>query len=199
MQVVSVGRNHLIEALLVLLDSDKNDTRSDGLPSSIVSALSLATSGMGLTHSDIGGYTGLKTFGLNMNTMHWDDEGTWLEKSFIQLPILCANSQAVAFSVLWGRRSYFCVGQSTLYFPQSWEPMRFVSLLHEDTSDSPFQRLSWLLITEFHTRATNRSRSTNSTQTRTQCSSLVDSRKFSPPWKIIQRSPPHSSLNSKSL
>ena len=32
--------------------------RSDGLPSSIVSALSLATSGMGLTHSDIGGYTG---------------------------------------------------------------------------------------------------------------------------------------------
>ena len=50
-----------------------------------------------------------------------------------------------------------------------------------------------------NTRATNRSRSTNSTQTRTQCSSLVDSRKFSPPWKIIQRSPPHSSLNSKSL
>ena len=69
-QVVSVFRNHLIEALLVLLDSDKNDKRSDGLPSSIVSALSLATSGMGLTHSDIGGYTGLKTFGLNMNTMH---------------------------------------------------------------------------------------------------------------------------------
>ena len=130
--------------------------------------------------------------------MHWDD-GTWLEKSFIQLPILWANSQAVAFSVLWGRRSYFCVGQSTLYFPQSWEPMRFVSLLHEDTSDSPFLRLSWLLISEFHTRATNRSHSTNSTRTRTQCSSLVDSRKFSPPWKIIQRSPPHSSLNSKSL
>lgn len=38
--------------------------RSDGLPSSIVSALSLATSGMGLTHSDIGGYTGSGTFGL---------------------------------------------------------------------------------------------------------------------------------------
>merc|ERR1719334_582754 len=33
-------------------------TLSDGLPSSIVSALSLAVSGMGLTHSDIGGYTG---------------------------------------------------------------------------------------------------------------------------------------------
>lgn len=32
-------------------------TRSDGLASSIVSALSLAMSGMGLTHSDIGGYT----------------------------------------------------------------------------------------------------------------------------------------------
>ena len=69
-QVVSVVRNHLIEALLVLSESDKNDKRSDGLPSSIVSALSLATSGMGLTHSDIGGYTGLKTFGLNINTMH---------------------------------------------------------------------------------------------------------------------------------
>ena len=69
------------------------------------------------------------------------------KKSFIQLPILCVNSQAVAFSVLWGRRSYFCVGQSTLYFPQSWELMRFVSLLHYNTSDSPFLRLSWLLIT----------------------------------------------------
>ena len=79
--------------------------------------------------------------------MHWDDDGTLLKKSFIQLPILCANSQAVAFSVLWGRRSYFCVGQSTLYFPQSWELMRFVSLLHYNTSDSPFLRLSWLLIT----------------------------------------------------
>ena len=33
-------------------------SRSDGLPSSIVSALSLAASGMGLVHSDIGGYTG---------------------------------------------------------------------------------------------------------------------------------------------
>ena len=117
------------------------------------------------------------------------------KKSFIQLSILWANPQAVAFSVLWGRRSYFCVGQSTLYFPQSWEPMRFVSLLHEDTSDSPFLRLSWLLITEFHTRATNRSRSTNSTRTKTQWSSLVDSRKFSPPWKITQRLPPHSSLS----
>ena len=132
-QVFSVLKNHFIEALLVLSESDKNDKRSDGLPSSIVSALSLATSGMGLTHSDIGGYTGLKTFGLNMNTMHWD------EKSFIQLPILCVNSQAVGFLVLWGRRSYFCVGQSTLYFPQSWELMRFVSLLHEDTSDSHFR------------------------------------------------------------
>ena len=30
---------------------------SDGLPSSIVAALSLAVSGMGLSHSDIGGYT----------------------------------------------------------------------------------------------------------------------------------------------
>ena len=39
-------------------------TRSDGLPSSIVSALSLAVSGMGLTHSDIGGYTGSALFGL---------------------------------------------------------------------------------------------------------------------------------------
>ena len=36
----------------------KHFERSDGLASSIVSALSLATSGMGLTHSDIGGYTG---------------------------------------------------------------------------------------------------------------------------------------------
>ena len=32
-------------------------TKSDGLPSSIVAALSLAVSGMGLSHSDIGGYT----------------------------------------------------------------------------------------------------------------------------------------------
>ena len=32
-------------------------TQSDGLPSSIISALSLSLSGMGLTHSDIGGYT----------------------------------------------------------------------------------------------------------------------------------------------
>ena len=39
-------------------------TKSDGLPSSIVSALSLAVSGMGLTHSDIGGYTGSGLFGL---------------------------------------------------------------------------------------------------------------------------------------
>jgi len=39
-------------------------TQSDGLPSSIVSALSLAASGMGLTHSDIGGYTGSAIFGL---------------------------------------------------------------------------------------------------------------------------------------
>ena len=39
-------------------------SQSDGLPSSIVSALSLATSGMGLTHSDIGGYTGEPLVGL---------------------------------------------------------------------------------------------------------------------------------------
>ena len=39
-------------------------TQSDGLPSSIVSALSLAASGMGLTHSDIGGYTGSSLYGL---------------------------------------------------------------------------------------------------------------------------------------
>lgn len=39
-------------------------TKSDGLPSSIVSSLSLATSGMGLVHSDIGGYTGSGLFGL---------------------------------------------------------------------------------------------------------------------------------------
>ena len=34
-------------------------TFSDGLPSSIVAALSLAVSGMGLSHSDIGGYTSI--------------------------------------------------------------------------------------------------------------------------------------------
>ena len=34
-------------------------TISDGLPSSIVAALSLAVSGMGLSHSDIGGYTSI--------------------------------------------------------------------------------------------------------------------------------------------
>ena len=39
-------------------------TRSDGLPSSIVSALSLALSGMGLTHSDIGGYTTVSQLGV---------------------------------------------------------------------------------------------------------------------------------------
>merc|ERR1711976_440730 len=39
-------------------------SQSDGLPSSIVSALSLAVSGMGLTHSDIGGYTGEPLVGL---------------------------------------------------------------------------------------------------------------------------------------
>lgn len=32
-------------------------TQSDGLKSSIIAALSLATGGMGLSHSDIGGYT----------------------------------------------------------------------------------------------------------------------------------------------
>ena len=39
-------------------------TKSDGLPSSIVAALSLAVSGMGLSHSDIGGYTTSKLFGV---------------------------------------------------------------------------------------------------------------------------------------
>ena len=39
-------------------------TRSDGLPSSIVSALSLSLSGMGLTHSDIGGYTTISQLGV---------------------------------------------------------------------------------------------------------------------------------------
>lgn len=38
-------------------------TRSDGLPSSIVAALSLAVSGMGLSHSDIGGYTSIPQLG----------------------------------------------------------------------------------------------------------------------------------------
>lgn len=33
-------------------------TRSDGLKSSIVAALSLACGGMGASHSDVGGYTG---------------------------------------------------------------------------------------------------------------------------------------------
>ena len=32
-------------------------TQSDGLKSSIIAALSLSLSGMGLSHSDIGGYT----------------------------------------------------------------------------------------------------------------------------------------------
>ena len=39
-------------------------TKSDGLPSSIVAALSLALSGMGLSHSDIGGYTSIPQLGL---------------------------------------------------------------------------------------------------------------------------------------
>lgn len=38
-------------------------TKSDGLPSSIIAALSLAVSGMGLSHSDIGGYTSLPQLG----------------------------------------------------------------------------------------------------------------------------------------
>ena len=38
-------------------------TKSDGLPSSIVAALSLAVSGMGLSHSDIGGYTSVPQLG----------------------------------------------------------------------------------------------------------------------------------------
>ena len=33
-------------------------SQSDGLKSSIISALSLAVNGVGLSHSDIGGYTG---------------------------------------------------------------------------------------------------------------------------------------------
>ena len=37
-------------------------TASDGVPSSITAALSLAVSGMGLSHSDIGGYTGSAAF-----------------------------------------------------------------------------------------------------------------------------------------
>ncbi len=39
-------------------------TKSDGLPSSIISALSLSLSGMGLTHSDIGGYTTVGQLGV---------------------------------------------------------------------------------------------------------------------------------------
>lgn len=39
-------------------------TASDGLKSSIVAALSLALSGFGLSHSDIGGYTTAKQLGL---------------------------------------------------------------------------------------------------------------------------------------
>ncbi len=35
-------------------------SESDGLPSSIVAASSLACSGMGISHSDVGGYTGLE-------------------------------------------------------------------------------------------------------------------------------------------
>ena len=38
-------------------------TKSDGLASSIVAALSLAVSGMGLSHSDIGGYTSIPQLG----------------------------------------------------------------------------------------------------------------------------------------
>ena len=196
-QVVSVVRNHLIEALLVLSESDKNDKRSDGLPSSIVSALSLATSGMGLTHSDIGGYTGLKTFGLNMNTMHWDD-GTWLEKKLHPI--------AYSLSKLTGSGLFGLVRTKELFL--RWAEYSVFSPImrtHEVCLTSSLQHFrfsfpTFKLIVN-NTRATNRSRSTNSTQTRTQCSSLVDSRKFSPPWKIIQRSPPHSSLsvfNSKS-
>ena len=52
-QVMSWGGDQLVDW-----------SQSDGLPSSIVSALSLATSGMGLTHSDIGGYTGEPLVGL---------------------------------------------------------------------------------------------------------------------------------------
>ena len=52
-QVMSWGGDQLVDW-----------SHSDGLPSSIVSALSLATSGMGLTHSDIGGYTGEPRIGL---------------------------------------------------------------------------------------------------------------------------------------
>lgn len=38
-------------------DQHVDFSKEDGLPSAIVSALSLATSGIGITHSDIGGYT----------------------------------------------------------------------------------------------------------------------------------------------
>ncbi|HAX02485.1 MAG TPA: alpha-glucosidase [Acholeplasmataceae bacterium] len=38
-------------------DQHVDFSKEDGLPSAIVSALSLATSGIGVTHSDIGGYT----------------------------------------------------------------------------------------------------------------------------------------------
>ncbi len=39
-------------------------SESDGLPSSIVAALSLACVGMGVSHSDVGGYTGLPDLGI---------------------------------------------------------------------------------------------------------------------------------------
>ena len=38
-------------------------TRSDGLKSSIIGALSLAVTGVGMSHSDVGGYTSSVAFG----------------------------------------------------------------------------------------------------------------------------------------
>ena len=135
-QVVSVVRNHLIEALLVLSESDKNDKRSDGLPSSIVSALSLATSGMGLTHSDIGGYTGLKTFGLNMNTMHWDDDGTLLKKKLHPIAYsLCELTGSGLFGLVRTKELFLRWAEYSVFSPimrthevcltSSWGHFRF--------------------------------------------------------------------------
>ncbi|TRY69177.1 hypothetical protein TCAL_05612 [Tigriopus californicus] len=44
-------------------DQNVDWTQSDGLKSSIVSSLSLSLGGMGLSHSDIGGYTGMPPLG----------------------------------------------------------------------------------------------------------------------------------------
>ena len=57
-------------------------TQSDGLPSSIISALSLSLSGMGLTHSDIGGYT---TIGQLNITRSKELLLRWAEYAFLDL------------------------------------------------------------------------------------------------------------------